>query len=68
MTADFASVAAPVFDHGGRPIAAISTTFRHICLAPKTDAASACGIDWPEVAAEVRRTAEELTLRIGGHR
>ncbi|MFI9384177.1 IclR family transcriptional regulator [Kutzneria sp. NPDC052558] len=63
VTADFASVAAPVFDHGGRPIAAISTTFRHVC-----GTASACGLDWPEVAAEVRRSAEELTLRIGGHK
>jgi DNA-binding IclR family transcriptional regulator len=62
VTADFASVAAPVFDHGGRPIAAISTTFRHVCAT-----ASACGQDWPEVAAEVRRSAEELTVRIGGH-
>ena len=61
--ADFASVAAPVFDHGGRPIAAISTTFRHVC-----PDASACGLDWPEIAAEVCRTAEELTIRIGGHR
>jgi hypothetical protein len=27
-----------------------------------------CGQDWPALAAEVRRTADELTARIGGHR
>jgi DNA-binding IclR family transcriptional regulator len=59
VTAGFASVAAPVLDHGGRPIAAISTTFRHEC-APE------CGETWPSLAAETRRAAEELTGRIGG--
>lgn len=59
VTAGFASVAAPVLDHGGRPIAAISTTFRHEC-APE------CGQTWPSLAAETRRAAAELTSRIGG--
>jgi DNA-binding IclR family transcriptional regulator len=59
VTAGFASVAAPVLDHGGRPIAAISTTFRHEC-APE------CGETWPDLAAHTRRAAEELTARIGG--
>lgn len=31
VTTGFASVASPVFDHGGRPTAAISVTFRHVC-------------------------------------
>ena len=62
VTADFASVAAPVFDHGGRPIAAISATFRHLCAGD-----TECGEDWPLIAAEVRHSAEELTTRIGGH-
>jgi len=57
-------VAAPVFDHGGRPIAAISTTFRHVCPNP----ANACADTWPDIAAEVQRSAQELTLRIGGHK
>jgi len=61
VTAGFASVAAPVLDHGGRPIAAISTTFRHECAAE-------CGETWPELAAETRRAAAELTSRIGGMR
>jgi DNA-binding IclR family transcriptional regulator len=61
VTARFASVAAPVLDHGGRPIAAISTTFRHEC-------ASECGETWPDLAAETRRAAAELTSRIGGLR
>ena len=61
VTAGFASVAAPVLDHGGRPIAAISTTFRHEC-------AVECGETWPDLAAETRRAADELTSRIGGLR
>lgn len=60
VTDDFASVAYPTFDHGGRPIAAISVTFRHHCADP------GCGETWPELATEVRRTARELTGRIGG--
>lgn len=60
VTAGFASVACAVFDHGGRPAAAISLTFRHECL----DAA--CAAQWPELAAHVARAAQELTGRIGG--
>lgn len=60
VTTDFASVAYPAFDHGGRPMAAISVTFRHHCADP------GCGETWPELAHEVRRTARELTGRIGG--
>lgn len=60
VTAGFASVAAPVFDHGERPIAAITLTFRHVCDTP-------CGQTWPDLAKEVRKAAEELTARIGGH-
>ncbi|WP_285744582.1 IclR family transcriptional regulator [Lentzea sp. NBRC 105346] len=60
VTAGFASVAAPVFDHGERPIAAITLTFRHMCD-------TLCGQTWPELAAEARRAADELTNRIGGH-
>jgi DNA-binding IclR family transcriptional regulator len=61
VTAGFASVAAPVFDHGERPIAAITVTFRHVCE-------QECGQTWPDLADEVRRSADELTTRIGGHR
>lgn len=60
VTRDFASVAHPVFDHGGRPMASISVTFRHHCDDP------GCGQTWPELASDVRRTARELTTRIGG--
>ncbi|MFB9904846.1 IclR family transcriptional regulator [Allokutzneria oryzae] len=59
VTAGFASVAAAAFDHGERPVAAISVTVRHVCE-PE------CGQDWPELAAHVRRAAAELTARIGG--
>ena len=59
VTVGFASVAAPVLDHTGHPIAAISTTFRHECD-PE------CGATWPDLAAETLGAAEELTARIGG--
>jgi DNA-binding IclR family transcriptional regulator len=62
VTTGFASVAHPVFDHGRRPMAAISVTLRHHC----PDEAVVCGQDWPELAEQVRRTAVELTTRIGG--
>lgn len=58
VTAGFASVAAPVLDHGARPVAAISVTFRHEC-APE------CGQTWPEPAAQVGAAAAELSARIG---
>ena len=61
VTAGFASVACPVFDHGGRPAAAISMTFRHVCED------GPCGRTWPDLADDVRRTAHDLTTRIGGH-
>ncbi|SHG44871.1 IclR family transcriptional regulator [Streptoalloteichus hindustanus] len=68
VTAGFASVAAPVFDHGGRPVAAISVTFRHACdpTAPPGGPGPECGAEWPDLATEVRAAATELTVRIGG--
>ncbi|WP_197321119.1 IclR family transcriptional regulator [Saccharomonospora sp. NB11] len=59
VTEGFASVAAPVVNPDGRPIAAISVTFRHECDAE-------CGRQWPDLAAEVRASAAELTARVGG--
>ncbi|HEV2779682.1 MAG TPA: IclR family transcriptional regulator [Actinophytocola sp.] len=61
VTAGYASVAAAVFDHGGRPIAAISTTFPHRCPGPRD-----CGETWPDLAAHTRRAAAELSTRLGG--
>jgi DNA-binding IclR family transcriptional regulator len=63
VTAGFASVAAPIFDHGGRPVAAISATFRHVC--PEENE---CGETWPELAAEVIKITAEMTTRVGGTR
>jgi DNA-binding IclR family transcriptional regulator len=60
VTPGFASVAAAVPDHNDRPVAAISLTFRHECDRE-------CGQDWPELAADVRAAAAELSVRIGGH-
>ena len=62
VTPGFASVAAAVFDHGGRPVAAISTTLPHVC-----DGGRECGHTWPELAQDVRVAADELTVRVGGH-
>ncbi|MFL6144490.1 MAG: IclR family transcriptional regulator [Labedaea sp.] len=59
VTAGFASVAAPVLDHGRRPVAAISSTFPHRCD-PE------CGETWPRLAEHTRRAAAELSARIGG--
>ncbi|MFC7617540.1 IclR family transcriptional regulator [Actinokineospora soli] len=59
VTPGFASVAAPVLDHAGHPIAAISTTFRHECAEP-------CGELWPDLAEHTRRAAAELSARVGG--
>ncbi|MGW3470730.1 IclR family transcriptional regulator [Saccharopolyspora sp. NPDC000995] len=63
VTAGFASVACAVFDHGARPIAAISVTFRHFCDTPGGEP---CAGTWPDLAAQVNRTAAELTTRISG--
>ena len=61
VTAGFASVAAPVFDHGARPLAAISVTLRHHC--PEN---TPCRETFPTLATEVTAAATELTTRIGG--
>lgn len=62
VTAGFASVAAPVFDHGSRPVAAISATFRHTCDQDGRE----CSAAWPDLAADVRAAADELTTRLRG--
>jgi DNA-binding IclR family transcriptional regulator len=61
VTAGFASVAAPVFDHGARPMAAISVTLRHLC--PED---TPCRETFPDLATEVANAAADLTTRIGG--
>ncbi|MGY0233558.1 IclR family transcriptional regulator [Longispora urticae] len=71
VTPGFASVAAASFDHGGRPVAAISVTFRHQCETEGRGARTAagpgeCGERWPDLAAEVCHAAAQLTTRIGG--
>jgi len=57
VTPDFASVAAPVLDHTGHPVAGIAVTF---------PAAEVTADQRQGIAAEVVRTAEELTRRLGG--
>lgn len=61
VTEGFASVAAPVFNPDGRPVAAISVTFRHECRGERV-----CGREWQEIAAEVRATATTLGERVAG--
>lgn len=58
-----ASVAAPVFDHNAVPIAAVGVTIGHRCTAPDE---GACDQDFAELAANVRRSAREVTAAIGG--
>ncbi|WP_306359866.1 IclR family transcriptional regulator [Nocardia sp. CC227C] len=62
ITPGFATVADAVFDHGGRPIAALGLTLRHHC----PDEAIECGHSWPELAAPLRTAAAAVTAAIGG--
>ncbi|MEG8183881.1 IclR family transcriptional regulator [Nocardia terpenica] len=64
VTPGFATVAEAVFDHGGRPIAAVGVTVRHHC----PDESIECGQTWPDLAAQVRGTAAALTATLGGRR
>ncbi|MFR9752500.1 IclR family transcriptional regulator [Nocardia sp. 004] len=64
VTSGFATVAAAVFDHGGRPLAAVGVTIRHHC----PDESTECGGTWPELAAQVESTAATLTATLGGRR
>jgi len=57
VTPDFASVAAPVLDRSGHPVAGIAVTF---------PAAEVTADQRQGIANEVVRTAEELTRRLGG--
>lgn len=56
VTPGFASVAAPVLDHNGHPVAGIAVTY------PSADASVIA-----TVRLAVRRGAEALTARLGGH-
>jgi len=58
VTPGFASVAAAVHDHAGRPAAGIAVTFPAEDVDPATRG---------ELAARVSRSAAELTRRINGH-
>lgn len=57
VTAGFASVSCPVFDHGGRPAAAISLTFRHEC-APASESQDTSGSPISESQTAESQTAE----------
>ena len=57
VTRGFASVAAPVLDHNGHPVAGVACTFR-----------SGAPPDPPLAAQAVRETATALSRRIGGRR
>ncbi|MCM6776318.1 IclR family transcriptional regulator [Nocardia sp. CDC159] len=62
VTPGFATVADAVFDHGGRPIAAVGVTVRHHC----PDETVVCGETWPVLAAQVKATAAALTAALDG--
>lgn len=59
---DTASVASPVFDHNGRPIAAVGVTVEHRCPGGE----DGCGWDAADLAAAVRTAGSGLTAAIGG--
>lgn len=59
VTPGLASVAAPVLDHNGHPVAGIAVTF-------PADRAGGAGL--ASLAAAVARTAEQLGRRLGGRR
>jgi DNA-binding IclR family transcriptional regulator len=59
VTPGFASVAAPVLDHNGHPVAGVAVTYE----ADREDA----GIEPTPLAMAVRRAAEALTARLSGH-
>ncbi len=72
VSAGTASVAAAVFDHHARPIAALGVTFAHRCAdstgpdAHRRAGTDCCHSDFVEFADPVRRSAQELTAAIGG--
>lgn len=57
VTPDFASVAAPVLDHNGHPVAGIAVTY---------PAAEVTGDEREGIAAQVIRTATDLAWRLRG--
>lgn len=61
VTTGMASVAAPVFDHRGMPVASIGVTFAHECPGN-----SSCDQTWPELARTVRLATSAVTSAIGG--
>jgi DNA-binding IclR family transcriptional regulator len=58
VTPDFASVAAPVLDHSGHPVAGIAVTY---------PAAEVTEDQRRFIVEQVIRTAADLTRRVGGH-
>ncbi len=72
VSAGTASVAAAVFDHNARPIAAVGVTFGHRCaddaapVADPTIGIDGCNGEFADLAEPVRRSARELTAAIGG--
>lgn len=65
VSPDTASLAAAVFDHNGRPMAAVGLTVTHACPAPP-DETEGCGTDLAGYSTLVRSAAAALTRSIGG--
>ena len=63
ITADTASVAAAVFDHNGRPIAAVGVTVGHQCPDPATRRPG-CSLE--ALVGPLSQTVAALTGAIGG--
>jgi DNA-binding IclR family transcriptional regulator len=65
VSPDTASLAAAVFDHHARPIAAVGLTVRHRCPAPSNETVG-CGTDLVAFSTLVRSAAGSVTTAIGG--
>jgi DNA-binding IclR family transcriptional regulator len=64
ITPGFASVAAPVLDHNGLPLAGLAVTYPS---GTNVGDGKAARVDIEEIAAAVRSTAATLTRRVSGH-
>lgn len=64
VSPNLASIASPILDHNGMPVAAIGVTMVHSC--PQVTDSYPCGMDFGEFATVVRSAALSVTIAIHG--